>query len=73
MVIHILNTKISVRYAVPALRREAYLDNVLGLLLVLLMEEKGEAENPAGTYNFLSKIYNMESLGICSLIYKYDK
>lgn len=62
-----------VRYAVLALRMNAYLDGVLSVVLRLLQEEKGEAENPAATYTFLSKLYNMDSVKDLLFIYKCAK
>lgn len=62
-----------IRYAVLALRMDPYLDGVLSVVLMLLKEEKGEAENPAATYTFLSKLYNMDSLKDLLFIFKCAK
>lgn len=62
-----------VRYAVLALRMNPYLDSVLGVVLTLFKEEKGELENPVGTYDFLFKLYNMDNMKDLLFVYKCAK
>lgn len=63
----------TVRYSTLALKMNPRLDSTLARLLEILKDERGEAEHAGGTWDFLGKLYDLNSVSDLIFIYKCAK